>query len=121
MRNRKNLILFVLLVLVTAVVASGCVTTANSPPITQIESSSTVIMDTYLANFNDVKSVLENPNSTPTQRSVALQKRAILIQIWDILGPVQKTIDTGGTPSDADIQAINGLINQLTRVATGGH
>ena len=108
--------LTVLLVLSVAVMMSAC---GTAPSITtQAKSQSTVMLDTYHAAYVDVRDTLNSPLSTPEQRSLALQKRAILVKIWNVLGPYEKLINDGGSPGVEDTQTINALINQLASLAT---
>ena len=100
------------------VMVSACAT--NQTPLVQAKSASTIIMDTYHAAYVDVRDTLNNPASTQSQRSLALQKRAVLVQIWAILKPYEDTIHNGGTINDMDMTAINNLLDQLASLATGG-
>jgi len=107
---------YAVLVVMMMFVLSACA--ANLSTQAQLKQQSTVIMDTYHAAYIDVKTTLGNPASTPAQREMALKKRAILVQIWNILGPYEAILDKGGVINDADIQEINGLIDQLAALAT---
>ena len=111
-----NLILFIVLAIM--VMVSACATSQS--PLVQAKSASTVIMDTYHAAYVDVRDTLNNPASTPSQRSIALQKRAILVQIWAVLKPYEDTIYKGGAITDMDMTAVNNLLDQLAAFATGG-
>ena len=108
--------LMAILFLSTILMFAACAT--NQPIATQVKSQSTVMLETYHAAFVDVRDTLNSPLSTPAQRSLALQKRAILVKIWNILGPYEDLINKGGSPGADDTQTINILIDQLTSLAT---
>ena len=112
--NRTNLMLFALLA--ALVMVSACA--ANLSTQAQVKSQSIVIMDTYHAAYVDVKTTLESKSSTVAQREMAVKKRAILVQIWNILGPYEDIINQGGAINAGDITAINSLIDQLAAFAT---
>ena len=109
--------LVVVMVLSVAVMLSAC---AGQSVLTQAQSQSTVILDTYHAAYVDVRDTLNNPTSTPDQRAFALKKRAVLVKIWDILKPYEDIINQGGAINVEDISAINKLIDELKNLATGG-
>lgn len=104
------------IILALALFMAGCA--ANLSTQGQLKQQSNVIMDTYHSAYVDVKTTLENPSSTPVQREMALKKRAILVQIWAVLGPYESILEHGGAINDADIQKINGLFDQLAALAT---
>jgi hypothetical protein len=114
--ENRTRILFAILLLCSALMFASCA--ANQTIATQAKSQSTAMLDTYHAAFIDVRDTLNNPLSTPAQRSLALQKRAILVKIWDVLGPYEKLINDGGSPGVDDTQTINALIDQLAKLAT---
>jgi hypothetical protein len=98
------------------VVLSSCA--ANLSTQAQLKSDSIIVMDSYGAAYEDVKTTLNNHLSTPSQREIALKKRAILIKIWVILEPYVDIVNNGGVIDAKNIQAINKLLNELTMLAT---
>ena len=77
--NDRTRLLMAVLFLSTMLMLISCA--INQPIATQVKSQSMVMLDTYHAAFVDVRDTLNNPVSTPAQRSLALQKRAILVKI----------------------------------------
>jgi len=76
-----------------------------------------VWLEIYNAQYDDVYSVMTNPNSTPAQKSMALKKKEILIQLWPLLRMYVATIDGGVMPTSAQVVSITELINELTAFA----
>lgn len=117
MLTRKSL--NYILVVLSLVFVVSCATTGSNTMLTP-KQQLTIFMQTYNAQYDNVYAVMTNPASTEAQKTVARQKKAILVQMWPLLIASSKIIDVGGTPAEQDTAAIIALIDQLTVLATGG-
>lgn len=80
----------------------------------------TIAASVYNSTYDDTMNMAKNPNATAVQKEVVLKKKAILTQMRPILLIVGNTLDSGGTPKDADLSALNGFVDQLTTLISGG-
>ena len=113
LKLRNNIILFVFM----AFVLSAC---AAAPTTMTPKQQATIWMDIYNAQYDDTMSIMTNPNSTETQRSVGAKKKEILKVVWPLLKQYVTIVDGKGTPSmELETEILN-QINQLTMLA-GGH
>lgn len=113
---KNNKIILILFIAIIMMSCAGANTNTNLTP----KQDVTIMMETYNAQYDDVYSVMTNPASTPAQKDIARQKKAILSKIWPLLNAYSVLISKGGVPTEQDTLAITTLINQLTSLSTGG-
>jgi hypothetical protein len=95
----------------------GCVT--NGKKLTP-KQNATVWMQVYNTTYDDTMLTMQNAAATPAQKSIALQKKAILAEAWPLLKIYVATVEAGGVPA-AELEAtLTALINRLTTLAIGG-
>ncbi|HSW64881.1 MAG TPA: hypothetical protein VLH56_16455 [Dissulfurispiraceae bacterium] len=105
------------IILVFVVFLLGCATAGQQLTPKQ---QATIYMQTYNAVYDDTMRTMQNPAATPAQKQIALQKRALLTEIWPVLKIYVATVEGGAIPS-AELEAtLTALINQLATFATGG-
>jgi hypothetical protein len=112
---RRQIQIFVLLLLIVLI---GCATNGGSK--LTPKQNATVWMQVYNSTYDDTMLTMQNPLATPEQKNIALQKKAILTQIWPLLKVYVATVEGGATPSAEMEATLSGLINQLTALAIGG-
>lgn len=121
MKNRVNLMLFVLLAMV--VVVSGC---AGQKAMTDKQQGA-VWGGIYVSEYDNVKTVLGNPAATSSQKELAMKKKEILVRAYplikDFMSPVDKTNPSGpivGYSMSADkMSMLMSLIDELTALIGG--
>jgi len=112
---KRQIQIFVLLLLIILI---GCATNGGTK--LTPKQNATVWMTIYNAQYDDTMLIMQNPLATKEQKNIALQKKAILTQIWPLLKVYVATVEGGGTPSVEMEATLTGLINQLTALAIGG-
>jgi len=108
-KTRSLIVLLMVLFLVSCAVGNQQALTAKQ--------QASVWLGVYNAQYDDVYSVMTNPLSTPVQRTMALKKKEILVQLWPLLKTFVATIDGGIAPTSEQVVNITELINQLTAFA----
>lgn len=116
MKERLRIKAILGIVVCLLLVIAAC---TNGKTLTQ-KQQATIWMETYNATYDDVYRVMTNPASTAVQKEIALKKRAILVQVWNPLKLYVSIVETGGTPTPAQTEAITKLIDQLAALAAGG-
>ncbi len=141
MKNRVNLMLFVLLTI--GVMVSGCAMlggTIGTATMTD-KQQGIMWMGVYNSEYDSTKLILESPASTPEQKALAFKKKLILTRAYplikDFTSPVSKINPTTGKPwtntelltyigpivgysmSADKLTILNGLIDELTTLMGG--
>jgi len=109
----------VLCLAVMLAVVVGCATTGITTKPLAAKQQASIWMIVYNSTYDDTMAMAKNPKATQAQKDMAAKKKVILTQVFPLLKIYAGIADTGGTPSVADAQAINDLINQLA-ASTGG-
>jgi hypothetical protein len=116
MYKRQLQFIIMLLVIISLV---GCATSGTSTKFTP-KQNATVWMEVYNSTYDSTMATMKNPASTQDQKNIALQKKAILAEVWPLLKIYVATVEAGKVPTAEMESAITILIDRLTALAIGG-
>lgn len=109
-----------LLLILFAVLLVSCATTGQVPqtPYDLARDQGIIWDKTYNNTFENVKTVLNDSNSTPAMRSIALKEREILIKVHPWLVLYADAIDKKETPDAIVKSIITKLMEELEKILT---
>jgi len=107
--KRKLAIAFVLMAFLL-----GCATVGIKPWVERTpQEKSLAFLQFYNTQYADTLEMALNPQSTPAQKSTAMEKKALLKKVYPLIEAYDSLVVLGQIPSQLDEQEILGYINQL--------
>lgn len=112
--KRKILLLPLLLVFIAGCAMFGAQQSGQKAfaDMNSIEKA-TYFQEMYNKQYDDTKSMGEQPTLTPAQKKIYDTKRQLLTKAWPLIRLYRNVVINGGIPSPGTEQQINDIINQL--------
>ncbi len=120
MTRRKSLIsqVIILALVLTLCACTGLMQNVKPWADRTPKEKALAINEAYNSEFRDAMRMATDPTSTPTQLDVAMQKKAVLSEIWPLLVAYNRIVNKGNSSTKADEDAILELFNKLGRRIT---